>query len=152
MPAEPHRLIVVANRTCPCPGLIEEVAERTLARQGHVLVVAPALNSRLRHWMSDTDAALAAAAERLRAAVDHLRHAGVHAEGEVGDADPLVAIEDAMTAFPADAIILSTWPEGTSSWLERDLLARVRTRFDVPIEHLVSRYDAPAVRQPYAAA
>ncbi len=145
MSEQPHRLIVVANRTCPCPGLIEDVARRTLARSGHVLVVAPALNSRLRHWMSDTDAALAAAGERLRLAVEHLRHAGVHADGEIGDADPIIAIEDAMTAFPADAIILSTWPEGTSTWLERDLPARARARFDVPIEHLVSKYDAPVL-------
>jgi GABA permease len=148
----PHRLIVVANRTCPCPGLIEEVAQRTLARSGEVLVVAPALNSRLRHWVSDTDGALAAAAERLRLAVEHLRDAGVHAQGEVGDADPVVAIEDAMTAFPADAVILSTWPDGVSSWLERDLLRRVRERFDVPVEHLVSRYDAPTARLVDAAA
>lgn len=152
MADQPHRLIVVANRTCPCPGLIEEVATRTLARAGHVLVVAPALNSRLRHWMSDSDAAIAAAAQRLKLAVDHLRGAGVHAEGEVGDADPLLAIEDAMTAFPADAIILSTWPKGTSCWLERDLLARARARFAVPIEHLVSKYDAPAEMPAYAPA
>jgi hypothetical protein len=145
MDAQPHRLIVVANRTCPCPGLLDEIAARTRARgHGEVLVVAPALNSRLRHWLSDTDGALAAAHERLRAAVEHLRAAGVQAAGEVGDADPILAIEDAMTAFPADAIILSTWPQGTSHWLERDLLARVRTRFDVEVEHLVSRYDAPA--------
>lgn len=144
MPAvEPHRLIVVANRTCPCPGLIDTVAQRTLARGGEVLVVAPALNSRLRHWMSDTDAALEAAAARLRAAVEHLRAAGVRANGEVGDADPIVAIEDALTAFPADALILSTWPEGTSNWLERDLVQRVTARFPIPVEHLVSRYDAP---------
>ena len=151
MPDQPHRLIVVANRTCPCPGLIEEVARRTLARSGHVLVVAPALNSRLRHWVSDTDHAVAAAGERLKLAVEHLRHAGVHADGEVGDADPIVAIEDAMTAFPADAVILSTWPAGTSSWLERDLLQRARDRFDVPIEHLVSRYDAPVAADRAAA-
>ncbi len=152
MADRPHRLIVVANRTCPCPGLIEEVADRTLARSGHVLVVAPAVNSRLRHWMSDSDTAIAAAGERLKAAVAHLRDAGVHAEGEVGDADPLLAIEDAMTTFPADAIILSTWPTGTSCWLERDLLARARARFAVPIEHLVSKYDAPAQMPAYAAA
>ncbi len=152
MSVQPHRLIVVANRTCPCPGLIEEVARRSLARSGEVLVVAPALNSRLRHWVSDTDGALAAAGERLRLAVEHLRHAGVHAQGEVGDADPIVAIEDAMTAFPADAVILSTWPDGVSNWLERDLLRRVRERFDVPVEHLVSRYDAPVVRVAGAAA
>src|ERR1700710_2778966 len=98
MTAEPHRLIVVANRTCPCPGLIEEVAERALRLDGHVLVIAPARTSRLRHWLSDTDEALSAAHERLKLAVEHLRTAGVNANGEVGDADPVIAIEDALTA------------------------------------------------------
>ena len=143
MSVEPYRLIVVANRTCPCPGLITEIVQRTAARNGSVLVVAPALNSRLRHFLSDTDAALIAAHERLKLAVEGLRSAGIHANGEVGDADPLLAIEDAMTAFPADAIILSTWPEGASHWLERNLLDRARARFDVPIDHMISRYDAP---------
>ncbi|WP_354700316.1 hypothetical protein DSM112329_00584 [Paraconexibacter sp. AEG42_29] len=144
MPAAPYRLILVANRTCPCPGLLEDIADRATRSCGEVLVVAPALNSRVRHWVSDTDAALAAAGARLRYAVEHLRSAGVVADGEVGDADPLVAIEDAMTAFPPDVVILSTWPAESSNWLERDLVGRARARFDIPIEHLVSRYDAPA--------
>lgn len=143
MTDQTHRLIVVANRTCPCPGLIDEVAARTLKHGGEVLVIAPALNSRLKHWLSDTDAALTAARERLHLAVTHLRDAGVQAAGEIGDADPLTAIDDALHAFAATAIIISTWPQGTSHWLERDLLARAQDRYDIPVEHLVSRYDAP---------
>ena len=41
----------------------------------HVLVVAPALNSRLRHWMSDDGEARRAAEERLEATVDGLERA-----------------------------------------------------------------------------
>ena len=42
------------------------------ARDTRVLVVAPALNTRLRHWLSDSDAARDATAERLRVCLDRL--------------------------------------------------------------------------------
>jgi len=55
----------------------------------------------------------------------------------VGDADPLQAIEDALRAFGADEVIVSTHPPGRSNWLERDVIARARERFDLPITHVV---------------
>ena len=58
-----HRLLLIANRTCPCPGVLAAVGDR-LAPGGEVLIVAPALNSRVRHWFSDVDAAAVAARGR----------------------------------------------------------------------------------------
>lgn len=133
-------LMVVANRTCPCPGLPDDVAHLLDGRPGEVLIVAPALNSRLRHWTSDVDGAVREAGERLETAVVLLQAEGIAARGTVGDADPVVAIEDAMASFEAHAVLISTWPEGRSNWLERRLLERARQRFDVPIGHVVSRY------------
>ncbi len=45
-----------------------------------------------------------------RAICDRLREAGINARGEVGDADPLQAIEDALRTFGADEIVISTHP------------------------------------------
>lgn len=140
-----RRLIVVANRTCPCPGLADEVAAHLDPDGGSIFIVAPALNSRLRHWVSDTDEAVELAMDRLRQAVFAMREAGMHTEGTVGDADPLQAIDDTLAEFPADAVLLSTWPHGASNWLERDLITKARSRFDIPIHHVVSRYDAPVL-------
>lgn len=139
------RLMVIANRTCPCPDLPDEVAAHLDPPSGEVHVVAPALNSRLRHWVSDSDAATAQATTRLHQALGALREVGLRAEGAVGDADPLLAIHDALAEFDADAILLSTWPEGDSNWLERDLLGRAREQLDLPVHHVVSRFGvAPA--------
>ena len=135
---EPRRLLVVANRTCPCRDVLDNIRSR--AEGGEVLIVAPALNTRLRHWVSDTDGALEGARERLDRALEYLRDAGVTARGEVGDADPLLAIEDARVGVDAAEIVISTWPEGQSNWLERKLIERARDRFDPPVVHLVSRY------------
>jgi hypothetical protein len=136
---ETRRLLVVANRTCPCRDVLDDIRRR-VGDDGEVLLVAPALNTRLRHWVSDTDGALASARERLDRALDYLRDAGVAARGEIGDADPLVAIEDALATFDPAEIIIATWPAGQSNWLERDLIADAQKRFDRPVVHLVSRY------------
>jgi len=136
-----RRILVIANRTCPCPTLADEVARRATAAPTEVLVVAPALNSRVRHWVSDVDAALARAQERLDLATTALRERGVIARGEIGDANPLLAIEDALASFPADEIVIATLPRGRSNWIERGLVERATARFGIPIAHLVSSYD-----------
>lgn len=138
-----HRLLVVANRTCPCPGLADEIHACLDGRPGRVHVVAPALNKRLRHHVSDSDEAVRQATERLAVAVELLRQAGIAGSSEVGDADPLVAVEDALAVFPAHGVLISTWPQGRSNWLEKDLLMRARERLSVPVDHVVSRYDLP---------
>ena len=133
------RILLVANRTCPCPDVLDAVRERAGA-EGEILVVAPALNTRLRHWVSDLDGAVTAARERLDRAVEALGEAGVTARGEVGDADPLVAIDDVLAAFPATEIVISTYPPGQSNWLEHDLVARAGRRTMLPVTHLVSHF------------
>ena len=99
---------------------------------GDVLVVAPALNSWLRRWLSDEDAARRRAGERVAAFVDRLQRRGVHAEGRIGDADPLLAIADALPTFPADEIVIAARPE-RSPRLVDELAARARGRFALPV-------------------
>ena len=96
--------------------------------QSQVFVVAPALNSRLRRWLSDEDAARRRALERASAAVARLERRGLHAESQVGDADPLQAIADALPVFAADEIVIA----GDRSVFEV-LAARVRARFGLPV-------------------
>jgi hypothetical protein len=132
----PRRILVVANETVAGRALRGEVVQR--ARSGaEVLVVCPALNSPLRHWASDDDRARAQAQSRLDESLAALGRAGVEARGEVGDADPIQAIEDVLRTFGADEIVISTHPPGRSNWLEKEVIARARERFDVPLTHVV---------------
>jgi hypothetical protein len=131
------RILVVANETVGGRKLRELLRERSEGVREEVLVVSPALNSPLRTWTSDEDAARAAAQKRLDESLGQLRAAGINARGEVGDGDPLQAIEDALRTFGADEVILSTHPEGRSNWLERGVVDSARERFSVPITHVV---------------
>jgi hypothetical protein len=132
-----RRILVIANETVAGHTLRSMILERSLDVREEVLVVTPALNSPLRHWVSDEDGARAAAQERLDASLAKLAEAGVQARGEVGDGDPLQAMEDALRTFGADEIIISTHPEGRSNWLERGVVTKARERFAVPITHVV---------------
>jgi hypothetical protein len=137
-----RRILVIANETVGGEPLRETIKERAAGYREDVLVVCPALNSPLRHWASDEDGARSAAAERLERSLERLRAAGVEARGEVGDAEPLQAMEDALRTFGADEIIISTHPEGRSHWLEKGIVEAARGRFAVPITHVVVDLEA----------
>src|SRR4051812_33275672 len=132
-----RRILVVANETVTGTVLHQAIRFRAKNVGGEVLVVAPALNSRLRHWMSDVDAARRVAEKRLAASLERLTAAGIRATGRIGDSDPLQAIADALSVFPADEIIVATHPEARSHWLARDLVGRARARFTQPVLHIV---------------
>jgi hypothetical protein len=139
--ADERRILVVANETVAGETLRDKIRQHSEGVRAEVLVVTPALNSPLRHWVSDEDGARAAAQERLDCSLAGLREAGVEARGEIGDGEPLQAIEDALRTFGADEIIISTHPEGRSHWLERGVVANARERFEVPITHVVVDLD-----------
>ena len=141
-PAGERRILVIANETVGGHTLRSAILERSLDVREEVLVVTPALNSPLKHWVSDEDGARAAAQERLDASLAQLAAAGVEARGEVGDGDPVQAMEDALRTFGADEIIISTHPPGRSNWLERGVVERARERFAVPITHIVVDLEA----------
>lgn len=141
-PPNEHRILVVANETVGGPELLETVRES--ARPGsHVLVVSPALNSPIRHWASDEDDARARAKERLDTSLASMRASGLQAEGEIGDGDPIQAIEDAIRTFRPDELIVSTHPVGRSHWLERGVVEKARERFDIPLTHVVVDLESP---------
>ena len=131
------RILVIANETVEGEALHRLIVDHAAGRPTEVLVVAPALNGRVRHWFSDEDAARTAAEDRLYRSMERLDALGIRAHGWVGDADPLDAIADALAVFEADQLIISTHPEEHSNWLARDVVRRARERFAMPTAHVV---------------
>ena len=144
-----HRLLVVANQTVAGKGLLEEIGRRCRGHDCEVFVVAPALaGSRAAHWASDIDDGIALARERLQASLAGIARLGLSAEGEIGDSDPNLAIEDALRHFPADEVVISTHPPQRSRWLERGVVARAEENLaPLPVTHVVVDLEAerPAV-------
>ena len=147
-----RRILVVTNETARGEALHDAVLAQASRADptARVLVLAPALNSRLRHWLSDDAAARRAAISRVHDFVARLARAGIAAEGTIGDPDPLQAIEDALRSFPADSLVIATHPKGRSHWLARNLLERADERFDLPITHVVVGTATEEMRREHA--
>jgi hypothetical protein len=140
-PAKPGRkagILVVANEALE-EAVLPAVVGPAVASgpSGAVLVIAPALNSRLRHWVSDEDEARRRAGLRLDRSLEALEAVGIEAEGRVGDADPLQAIADALTEFVAGEIVIASAHSGRPHRLTRDLAERTRRRFAPPVREIV---------------
>jgi hypothetical protein len=136
-----HRILVVANETLSGLSLRSEISGRSHGRPTELRVVCPALNSKIKHWTNEEDQARANAQQRLERLLTALRGEGFHADGDIGDDDPVQAMEDALRRFPADEVIISTHPVGRSNWLERDVVNRAQDRFDLPVTHVVVDLD-----------
>lgn len=140
-----HRVLVIANQTVAGRALLDEIAARCKGRAAEVRVITPALTaSQLQHWASDTDQATADAQERLEASLGAIRELGVSADGEVGDQDPNVALEDGLRAFAADEVIISTHPQERSRWLEHGVVEKARAEVPLPVTHVVVDLEAEA--------
>jgi len=100
---------------------------------GEILVVSPALPSRLAWLASDTDKTREVADERLRAVVGQLEKTGAAVEGTVGADDPLLAFEDAVADFHPHHILIALRPSEESGWQERGLIEEVGERFGLPL-------------------
>ena len=137
--SEQRRILVLANETCAGAAVCEEVGYRARGRDASVLVVAPVLiGSRVGHWLNaGSESARTAAKQRLHDSVAAMRAAGLLADGQLGDADPMQALDDAFRTFAPHEIVISTHPPARSHWLERRVVQRARERYEVPVTHVV---------------
>ncbi len=101
-----------------------------------VLVVSPATNrSKLALWVSDPDEAIAEADTAQEETVERLDEDGIDAAGDTGEADPAVALEDALATFPADRIVVFSHPDGDRDYREDKGIADVERRLGIPVTH-----------------
>jgi GABA permease len=139
-----RRLLVVANETLAGDDLYAAIDE--LAGPGcSIYVVCPVLVSRSRYWTSDLGGGLLRARQRLLDSLDALRARGLRAEGSVGDADPVLAIEDGLRVFAAEHVLVATHPPARSTWLERRVVSRASRRIGPPLTHVVVDLEREAV-------
>ena len=130
------RVLVVGNRSLGGEALMAELEKRVKRNaqvRFHVVVPLAAAGD------------LTAARERLEMQLGLLADLGATATGEVGDGDPLVAMESALKREPASGVVLSTLPPGTSLWHRSKVPHGVARRIGVPC---VIVYDAAAEPPP----
>ena len=62
-------------------------------------------------------------------------------EAQVGDSDPVKAIEDALREFPADEVLVVTRPDDDASWLEQGSGETAQLRFRLPVSFVTVAED-----------
>jgi hypothetical protein len=130
------KLLVVA--TAPIePGPLQDAVRAHAGDEAEIRVVAPASDVSPLQWLaSDEDEAREKAAVVATEAAESVGPEAARTDAEVGDTDPVQAIEDALRTFPADEVLVVTRSEDDASWLEQDSAEEARERFGVPVTRL----------------
>jgi len=131
-----HRYLVVAHRTLAGPHL-RATLDRLVAHGPCAFhIVVPAEPPHDRAW-TDGDARRMAQ-RRLDQALERLVSLDADITSEVGDANPMLAVEDVLAGDATyDAIIVSTLPTGPSRWLKLHLPHKVEQRTGIRVIHVV---------------
>jgi hypothetical protein len=84
-----------------------------------------------------------AASVQLERALEHIREAGLEAEGQVGDSDPSTAVSDIWDPRKFDEVIVSTLAGTASRWLALDLPHRLERMTGCKVTHVVAKPKRP---------
>ncbi len=135
---KPSRVLLVANRTATDQPLIQAVRQRAQRGPASFHLLVPAKPRGLHRLVDPEVAGRDVARRRLELALPGLRDAAGHSvTGQVGDANPLAAIHDALHLHGFDEIIISTLPWRLSRWMRVDLPSKVRA-LGLPVTHVSS--------------
>jgi hypothetical protein len=117
--------------------LREEVRRHSGGEPAEVHVVAPIQHtSLLQRITGDVDKARAEA-EKVAHKAEEAIEGVAEVETEIGDANPQLALNDALATFPADEIIVVTRGGSDAEWFEQDRTQETLERIGLPVTHLV---------------
>jgi hypothetical protein len=119
----------VANRTAASDEFLQALKARAEDPERHVFIfVVPQEGGQ--------GIAVRQARAHLTQVIDRARAAGLICAGMIGDPDPYTAVMNALQFFRVDDIVISTLPATRSGWLRSDLIDRVRSASNKPVEHV----------------
>jgi hypothetical protein len=134
--SEPAHVLVVAHQTAATPGLLAAVRERAAASPARFHLVVPRQPHGMHKVVDPHEAGTDEAQSVLDTALPKLSEAaGSEVTGSLGDAEPLMAIHDAVNLGNYDELIISTLPLGISRWLKLDLISKARA-IGLPVTHV----------------
>jgi Cyclic nucleotide-binding domain len=131
------RYLVVANQTLGGESLLAAVRERSRRGEGRLFLIVPATPPSGGLTWTESQASLLAR-DRLERWLKQFAEMGVDVEGQVGDPDPFLAVQDVLQGERFDEIIVSTLPRGKSQWLKANLPERLRAAVDVQVTHVTA--------------
>jgi hypothetical protein len=125
-----NRYLVVSDLMVEAAQLKDFVRSRTGEEGSTFHLVVPTIPDR-RHLAWDENEAHLIARRRLANGLEWMRDVDPGVDGEVGDVDPILAIEDALRRMRYDAIVLAVRERPHRRRLQ--VAARARRAFDLPV-------------------
>ncbi|QRP49179.1 hypothetical protein [Amycolatopsis sp. FDAARGOS 1241] len=150
--------LVVANQTLLGPELQKELRTRIEAGPSSFYVLVP--NTAAAHYHTvpaagglmpmpsvvldsgrpaSDEEATAQARQRLDQVLADLAAQKVQADGDLGSAHPLEAIEKVLADRDFDEIVVATLPRRASRWLKADLPHQAERRFGLPVTTITAK-------------
>ncbi len=147
-----NRVLVLANnKALESAELLDELQRIDRAGDAKYFVCAPA------HFVDTSitpltmgavwveEASIEQARARLEDILSTLRAKGLSAKGGFGDRIPIRALEYAVAAFSPDQIVIATYREGSSTWVQHDIVGRAQRAYPaIPVTHVIAE-SLPAV-------
>jgi glycine/D-amino acid oxidase-like deaminating enzyme len=131
------KLLVLATDPVDATDLRSALGDQDDLEGAEVLVVSPAVNeSAVAFWMSDSDEAILDAESTAQATADALSAAGARTRAQAGESEPLLALQDALTTFRADRVLVFTRGDDAARYREDDVVGEAQRRFGVPVTEL----------------
>jgi hypothetical protein len=146
------RILVIANKTLGSSDLLQSIRDRMSKGPCEFTLLVPAIPHTHRESTLETltrrmtnmpvngeargadEADYEHARGRVEFGIEQLRKLGADVDGgEIGNANPFKAVEDALARRKYDEIILSTLPSRVGGWLSQDLPHKVRRKFKDPV-------------------
>ena len=145
------RILVVANKTLGSSDLLQSIQDRMTKGPCEFTLLVPAIPHARRESTMETltrritnlpvtDEARGAdeadyehARGRVAFGIEQLQELGADVDGEVGDAHPFKAVEDALSQREYDEIIVSTLTKRAGGWTSQDLPSKVKRKFKGPV-------------------
>ncbi len=134
------KYLLVAHQTAQAPELLaaaKNLAAADAQAEFSLLVPATPIGNLLVWEEGETmDVAQSAA----QSAADSLERHGIKVvRVKVGDADPVLAVDDMLREEPYETIVLSTLPIGLSRWVKMDVVSRLRRQHPaLRVLHVIS--------------
>ena len=136
------RYLVVAHQTATNPELLDRVSELAADDPNATFTILVPTTPPAHFFAWEEGEAKEIARRRAHEASAGFERGGAKVvRTEIGDASPLLAMEDELRTHPGeyDAIILSTLPPGISRWLLLDVHNQAERRFGLPVIHVMAQ-------------
>jgi hypothetical protein len=133
--------LVVATQTVASGDLIAHLKRKSAERPHRYTIISPRSGDLDREEVC----------ERLARTLAELYRSDIDATGQPMSPAPFAAVQNAITHYRIDEVLISTLAGEQSKWLQEGLIDRVREITDKPVEHLEAgsgTQGAPPLEQP----